>query len=149
MEADTVVNPGTVVVHLQRADLTDGAVVRPVWLDGQTLLTISHSVLDTSLLHLTPNVSAQAGQHGLPLLLRLGPGQLVHVSAGEYPGLRDLTRGRGHNLVVRRDQHDEDEVEDDATDDLLDEIVGHGSEKQGHEVGVVAPADNDRYEDHR
>ena len=122
VEADTVVDPRTVMVHFQGADLTDGAVVGPVWLDGQALLTVSHGVLNTPLLDITPNVSAQAGQHSLPLLLGLGPGEFVHVSTGEDPGLGDLPRDRGHNLVVGRHQHDEDQVEDGAADDLLDEV---------------------------
>ena len=149
MEADTVVYPGTVMVHFQRADLTYRTVVGPVRLDGDTLLAVSHGVLDTPLLHLTANLSAQAGQHRLPLLLGLGAGQPVHVGTGEDPGLGDLAGDRGHNLVVGQHQHHEDQVENDATDNLLDKMVGEGSENQGHEVGVVAPADNDRYEDHR
>jgi len=39
--ADAVVDPGTVVVHLANAPLTDGAVVGAIWLDAPTFRTLS------------------------------------------------------------------------------------------------------------
>ena len=52
------------------------------------------------------------------------------------------------NHVVGPDEQDGQQVEDDAAHDLLHH-VRHDGEHCGNKVGVVAPADYQRYEYHR
>ena len=47
VESDTVVDPGTVVVHLEHARAAHGAVVRAVWLHARALLAVPHRTLQT------------------------------------------------------------------------------------------------------
>ena len=47
VEGDTVVDPGTVVVHLEHARAAHGAVVRAVWLHTRALLAVPHRTLQT------------------------------------------------------------------------------------------------------
>ena len=42
MKAHAVIDPGAVVVHLESAVLAHRAVVGPVWLDAEALLTVPH-----------------------------------------------------------------------------------------------------------
>ena len=50
--------------------------------------------------------------------------------------------------IIGPDEEDGDKMEDGAADDLLGD-VGHDGEDNRHEVSIVAPADDQRYEDHR
>ena len=87
-------------------------------------------------------------QDGLPLLLRLGRRQHVHVSLGQSPWWRNTAGGSEDDHVVGPDEQEGDDMEDDPADDLLHH-VGHDQDHGGHEVRVVAPAYYQGYEYHR
>ena len=55
-EAYTVVHPGAVMVHLESANLTHGAVVGSIRFYTFTFLTVSNCTLNTPLLNVAPHV---------------------------------------------------------------------------------------------
>jgi len=90
-ESNTVVDPGTVVVHLEGAGLAHRAVVRSVWLYALALFTISHCTLNTSLFDPAAHFGGNGGQARLPLLLRLRGRQGRHGTSGQHPRRGNFT----------------------------------------------------------
>ena len=75
------------VVHLECAGLTNGAVVGAVRLETLALVAVAHSALHAPLLHRAGHLGGGAGQHGLPLILGLGGRQVRHSGSGKKPVL--------------------------------------------------------------